>query len=80
VPKVKLVIEVDGSQHRKEDESQKDKIRDTALVALGLTVMRFNSSEVLKETSVVADVIYRRIADFLNSEISLNPPFSKGDL
>jgi len=79
-PKVKLVIEVDGSQHRKEDESQRDKIRDEALSALGLTVMRFNSNEVLNETDVVADAIYRRIADVLNSEIPLNPPFSKGDL
>ena len=64
-PKVKLVIEVDGSQHRKEDESQKDKIRDSALAVLGLTVMRFNSNEVLNETIAVADAIYKRIADFL---------------
>ena len=78
-PKVKLVIEVDGSQHRKEDESQKDKIRDKSLAALGLTVMRFDSNAVLNETNAVADAIYNRIADFLNSQIPLNPPFSKGD-
>src|SRR3989339_275778 len=71
-PKVKLVIEVDGSQHRKEDESQKDKIRDKSLAALGLTVMRFDSNAVLNETNAVADAIYKRIADFLNSQIPLN--------
>jgi len=79
-PKVKLVIEVDGSQHLKEDEFQRDKIRDESLASLGLTVLRFNSNEVLNETDAVADAIYRRIADFLNSKIPLNPPFSKGDL
>ncbi|MDF1593778.1 MAG: DUF559 domain-containing protein [Desulfobacterales bacterium] len=77
--KVKLVIEVDGSQHRKKDESQRDKIRDRFLAGLGLTVMRFNSNEVLNETDAVTDAIYRMVADFLNSEIPLNPPFPKGD-
>ena len=79
-PKVKLVIEVDGSQHLKEDEFQRDKIRDESLASLGLTVLRFNSNEVLNETDAVADAIYRRIEDFLNSKIPLYPPFSKGDL
>ena len=60
-PKVKLVIEVDGSQHMKGEHVKKDGRRDAYLTAVGLKVIRFNSREVLKETDGVIESIYRII-------------------
>ena len=65
-PKTKLVIEVDGSQHREDVHAIKDKRRDTYLASLGLRVLRFNSRQVLQETDAVVDVIFRTMAERLN--------------
>ncbi len=77
-PKAKLVVEVDGSQHRVGDQVQKDRIRDAYLASLGLKVLRFNSREVLKESDAVVEAIYRMIADQLNAKIPPGPPLPKG--
>ena len=77
-PKVKLVIEVDGSQHRLEREVHRDKIRDAYFAGLGLKVLRFNSREVLSETDAVTEVIFRKTADFLKIEIPPGLPLQKG--
>lgn len=52
-----LVIEVDGSQHFEEDSHQADQNRTHKLEALGLTVMRFDNLQVLRETDAVVEVI-----------------------
>ena len=70
-PKTKLVIEVDGSQHREGVHANKDKRRDTYLASLGLRVLRFNSRQVLQETDAVVEVIFRTMAKRLNLK---NPP------
>jgi very-short-patch-repair endonuclease len=43
-PKTKLVVEVDGSQHTESEHAKKDKDRDEYLAAVGLKVLRFNST------------------------------------
>ena len=58
-PKAKLVIEVDGSQHKESRQAEKDKDRDDFLAYAGLKVLRFNSNEVLMQTDEVVEVIYR---------------------
>ena len=65
-PRAKLVIEVDGSQHREAEHQKCDAVRDAYLSGLGLKVLRFNSREVLTETDSVVRVIYREIAVRLN--------------
>lgn len=77
-PRVKLIIEVDGSQHMEGNHFQKDKNRDAFLEGLGLSVLRFNSRVVLTETAAVLETIYRKIEEHLDSKISPDPPFSKG--
>jgi len=79
-PRTNLVVEVDGSQHLEGDHLKRDKSRDEYLVGLGLKVLRFNSSEVLKEIDAIVDVIYWTMGEQLNSEIPPNPPFSKGGI
>ena len=56
-PAVKLVIELDGSQHFEEEHQVKDQTRDAALASLGLHVLRFDNRQVLLETDVVLGVI-----------------------
>jgi very-short-patch-repair endonuclease len=47
-PAAKLVIEIDGGQHCTPEGIEKDMIRDEYLGSLGLTVIRFHDSDVLK--------------------------------
>jgi len=77
-PRVKLVVEVDGSQHLEGNHLQKDKYRDQYLSGLGLKVLRFDSRVVLTETDAVMEVIYKETEKRLGVEIPPNPPFSKG--
>ena len=77
-PKVKLVVEVDGSQHLKEEYLQKDENRDAFLADLGIYVIRFNSREVLVETDAVVEAIHQAVTVRLKLKIPPNPPFSKG--
>jgi very-short-patch-repair endonuclease len=71
-PKAKLVIEVDGGQHFSGETKEYDRIRDDYIKSLGLKVLRFSNSEVLKNIEGVVE----RIA----SEIPLSPPFPKGEI
>jgi len=77
-PKVKLIVEVDGSQHLKEEYLQKDENRDAFLADLGIYVIRFNSREVLVETDAVVEAIHQAVTVRLKLKIPPNPPFSKG--
>ncbi len=67
-PTMKLVIEVDGSQHMEADQAERDSDRDEYLRSIGLRVLRFDSREVLAETDGVVEIIYRTMGDRLNEE------------
>ena len=56
-PALKLVIEVDGSQHYSDDMVAADKIRDKYLSDCGFKVLRFNDYEVLTNTNGVVENI-----------------------
>lgn len=60
-PSVRLVIEVDGSQHFEADGKRQDEVRDAWLQQQGLAVMRFDNLQVLRETEAVLDSIARTI-------------------
>ena len=60
-PKAKLVIEIDGSQHLEAPQVAKDRERDEYLGRLGLTVLRINGRQVLKESEAVVELIYQTI-------------------
>ena len=67
-PRAKLVVEVDGSQHVSDEISEYDRIRDEYMSSLGLRVLRFTNTDVLKD---VGGVIGR-----IEGEIEGNPPVS----
>jgi very-short-patch-repair endonuclease len=56
-PALKLVLEVDGSQHYSAKGIAADKIRDNYLQDLGLKVLRFNDYDVLTNISGVVENI-----------------------
>jgi very-short-patch-repair endonuclease len=66
IPKAKLVIEVDGSQHLASENSEKDRRRDAYMNGFGLQILRFNSNIVLKETDAVVEVIARAVRERLS--------------
>jgi len=57
--RARLVIELDGSQHKETINQQKDQLRDTALSVIGLKVLRFDNRQVLLEIEQVVGVIYK---------------------
>lgn len=57
-PKAKLVVELDGGQHCEEAARQKDEKRDCCMRRLGLKVLRFSDTEVLKEIEGVVEKIW----------------------
>jgi very-short-patch-repair endonuclease len=56
-PAARLVIEVDGGQHCSPDGIKKDKVRDDYLEGVGLAVVRFSDTEVLKNIEGVLERI-----------------------
>jgi very-short-patch-repair endonuclease len=57
----KLVIEIDGSHHFIGENIEYDRIRDDYLSSLGLRVMRFSNTEVLRNIEGVLGSIYAEI-------------------
>ena len=60
-PAVNLVIECDGGQHYTIEGLEADRIRDEALGELGLSVLRFDNGQVLRELDGVVERIYQFI-------------------
>ena len=69
-PKAKLVVEVDGSQHKDNEHAAADLRRDADLGSEGLRVLRFDNLQVLKEIEGVMATILRAVAESLEE----NPP------
>ena len=61
---LKLVIELDGYTHQFEEVQVKDEQKQAALEKLGLTVMRFQDSEIFKDMKNVLRVIEIYAIDF----------------
>lgn len=62
-PTVRLVIEVDGSQHFEMEHVEKDKRRDEYLNKLGIQVLRFDNGQVLLRLNSVLEAIYNVVAE-----------------
>ena len=60
-PTARLVIEVDGSQHFHAEGKQQDEARDAWLRQQGLTVLRFDNLQVLRETRAVLERIVQTV-------------------
>ena len=61
-PKARLVVEVDGSNHFKDENHANDRIRDDYMRSLGITTLRFTNAQVLENINSVVETI----TEFLN--------------
>jgi very-short-patch-repair endonuclease len=73
-PKAGLVIEVDGGQHFEKEEMERDSERDAILTELGLTILRFDNFQVLRET----DAVLEKIREKLEERMEVSLPLKKG--
>ena len=67
---VKLVVELDGSQHCSPEEIEYDQKRTEFLQSQGLTVLRFSNSDVMRQFEAVCNVIDKTIKQTLSSNKS----------
>ncbi|HEX9179815.1 MAG TPA: endonuclease domain-containing protein [Burkholderiales bacterium] len=72
-PAVNLVIEIDGSQHLNQEHAAADRAPDAWLREHGLRLLRFDSSEVLRNIEGVLEIVFSNI-----QEKFPHPPFKKG--
>lgn len=61
---LKLAIETDGYTHLLAEVQQKDKVKTSYLENLGITVLRFNDSEVMKDIDNVRRTIEHWIENY----------------
>jgi len=73
----KLVIELDGSQHCKEDGKAKDSERDAYLSGLGITVVRYTNLDIHERFDAVCADILHRINT--SSDSQREPPSPQGE-
>ncbi|RDH82031.1 MAG: hypothetical protein DIZ78_16485 [endosymbiont of Escarpia spicata] len=62
----KLAVELDGGQHFEEGQKEADQQRTRALNQRGIRMLRFDNGQVLTETEVVLEEIYRALTPALS--------------
>ena len=60
-PSLKLVIELDGSQHFTPEALEYDKIREEFMKSLGIKTLRFNNNDVMSNIEGVLEVLRKEI-------------------
>ena len=55
--KLKLAIEIDGSQHCEDEHEASDKMRDDRLKAVGITVVRIQNTQINQNFSGVCEYL-----------------------
>ena len=60
-PSAKVIVELNGGQHYKEEGARRDQIRDNYLEILGFTVLRFSDREVFKNIDGVLERIFEHL-------------------
>jgi very-short-patch-repair endonuclease len=64
-PTLKLVIELDGSQHYEEDTMEYDSQRTAILEALGCRVIRYSNSDIKRNFRGVCEDIDKNVKEML---------------
>ena len=78
-PKAKMVVEIDGGQHFKEENRKIDDHRDKFLQQQGLIVLRFHNAEVNENFDAVLEKIYRVAESRLQDKSPPTPLFQRGE-
>lgn len=67
IPKVKLIIELDGITHEAMGQQRKDSQRSSFLKQRGYSIIRFSIKQIMKELDSVIQVIHQLIERRVNS-------------
>ena len=59
--KAKLVIEVDGQIHEREDRPQRDALRDQCFAEQGIETMRLSAADIMVDAHDVSDGVIRYV-------------------
>ena len=65
--KIKLVIEVDGQIHKRDDHPQRDAVRDQWFAEQGIEIMRIPAADIMADAHDVSDGVVRYVRDRLES-------------
>jgi very-short-patch-repair endonuclease len=60
-PSAKVIVELDGGQHYRQEGIRRDQVRDKYLEGLGLRVLRFSDREVFKNIEGVLERIFEHL-------------------
>lgn len=66
---IKLVVEVDGAQHLEPERAERDRKKDNLLLENGWSVIRFTASDVMRNSSMVAEVLKEHLKKDSSSSI-----------
>ncbi len=69
IPKAKIIIELDGSQHYSEEGEKADAARDGYFVKNGFTVLRYTNRQIQQEFKNVCEDIWYYIDPFIDKEM-----------
>ena len=61
IAEVKIVIELDGSQHYEPEGKRMDEARDTYLHSVGITVLRYSNADINLRFSSVCEDLWNRL-------------------
>ncbi len=75
---LKLIIEIDGCIHNKEDVKINDAIRQKEIEALGITIIRFTNSQVKNNPEIILEQINKKIEELKNIEDQSSPSGAGG--
>ena len=64
-PTRKLVVEIDGPQHYKKENSEYDAVRSKFFEGLNIKVLRFTNTEIAIETEKVVNKIKETLTNFI---------------
>ncbi len=70
---LKLVIEIDGSIHNKEEVKINDATRQKEIEELGITVIRFTNSQVKNNPEIILEQINKKIEEIKTSRVHNSP-------
>jgi very-short-patch-repair endonuclease len=77
--KARLVVEVDGGQHNRDDHTIRDQRRDARLGELGYLTLRFWNYEVDSGLDGVLQVIHARLLSRAPHPAASRPPSPEGE-
>lgn len=68
--KVKLIVEADGKIHERKDIKEYDEERETSLLSMGYTIIRFTNEEILKNIETVLAAIEQKVDELQQRQIN----------